>query len=108
MNLSLQYFNLIKMNWTLIFSILIFYGILIVVNIPAPFIGLEFEDGSKPKLWYQPPGFVIPVIWFILFALLGIARYILFQMDCRNCKGGCLPWLCCVRRMRITRWVSPS
>lgn len=64
---------------SLITSILIFYGILIVVNIPAPFIGLEFEQGATPRLWYAPPGFVIPIVWFVLFTLLGIARYQLIQ-----------------------------
>ncbi len=67
------------MNWPLITNILLFYGILILVNIPAPFIGLEFEPETKPRLWYQPPGFVIPIVWFVLFTLLGIARYHLVQ-----------------------------
>lgn len=63
----------------LIGSILIFYGILVVVNIPAPFIGLEFESDNVPRLWYQPPGYVIPIVWFVLFALLGTARYNLVE-----------------------------
>ncbi len=67
------------MNWTLIFSILTFYGLLVAVNIPAPFIGLEFESGSTPKLWFAPPGFVIPIVWFVLFTLLGIGRFNLIQ-----------------------------
>lgn len=68
-----------KMIWSLLVSILLFYGILIVVNIPAPFIGLDFQAGEPPKLWYAPPGYVIPVVWFVLFALLGVARYTLIQ-----------------------------
>lgn len=67
------------MNWPLIANILLFYGILILVNVPAPFIGLEFEPETKRRLWYQPPGFVIPIVWFVLFTLLGIARYQLVQ-----------------------------
>lgn len=63
-------------------SILIFYSVLIVVNIPAPFIGLEFEGDTEPRLWYQPPGFVIPIVWFILFTLLAFARtYLITQGD---------------------------
>ncbi|MFN7119761.1 MAG: tryptophan-rich sensory protein [Saprospiraceae bacterium] len=69
------------MNPMLIFSILLFYGILVVVNIPAPFLGLEFESNNKPRLWFQPPGFVIPIVWFVLFTLLGIARYTLLKMQ---------------------------
>jgi tryptophan-rich sensory protein len=67
------------MTWTLILSILTFYGILIAVNIPAPFIGLEFEKGETPRLWYAPPGYLIPIVWFVLFTLLGIGRYNLIQ-----------------------------
>jgi tryptophan-rich sensory protein len=67
------------MPWSLIVSVLIFYGIIILVNIPAPFIGLEFERGETPKLWFALPGFVIPVVWFVLFTLLGLGRYFLLQ-----------------------------
>lgn len=67
------------MIWPLVISILTFYGILIAVNIPAPFIGLEFDSGETPKLWFAPPGYVIPIVWFVLFTLLGIARYKLMQ-----------------------------
>ncbi|MEH6682008.1 MAG: TspO/MBR family protein [Sediminicola sp.] len=72
------------MAWTLIVSLLTFYAILIVVNIPAPFMGLEFDKGETPKLWYAPPGFVIPVVWFILFTLLGIGRYNLTLTEMNN------------------------
>lgn len=64
-----------------IFSVLTFYTILVVVNIPAPFLGLEFENGETTRLWFAPPGYVIPVVWFVLFTLLGIARYKLVQGD---------------------------
>lgn len=67
------------MNWALITNILLFYGILVGVNLPAPFLGLEFEGDNKPRLSYQPPGFIIPVVWFLLFTLLGIARYLLVK-----------------------------
>jgi tryptophan-rich sensory protein len=75
------------MTWPLLLSICLFYGILILVNIPAPFIGLEFERDSTTRLWYQPPGFVIPVVWFILFTLLGIARYTLLQTQQPQLQG---------------------
>ena len=73
-----------KMIWTLFISILTFYGILIVVNIPAPFIGLNFDSGETTKLWYAPPGYVIPIVWFVLFTLLGIGRYNLVQTNVDN------------------------
>jgi tryptophan-rich sensory protein len=69
------------MNWTIISSIFLFYAILVLINIPAPFIGLAFEKDSTPKLWYQPPGFVIPIIWFMLFTLLAMARWKLLEIQ---------------------------
>jgi tryptophan-rich sensory protein len=51
------------------------------VNIPAPFIGLDFDSGETPKLWYAPPGFIIPIVWFLLFTLLGVGRYNLVQTN---------------------------
>lgn len=56
------------------------YGILIGVNIPAPLIGLNFENDSPGKrLSFEPPGYIIPVVWFVLFTLFGIARYLLLK-----------------------------
>lgn len=69
------------MAQSLISSILTFYGILILVNVPAPFIGLNFDSGETPKLWFAPPGFVIPIVWFILFTLLGIGRHNLIRAN---------------------------
>ncbi len=63
------------MNWMLFFSIILFYFILVLVNIPASFIGIELYPDDKPRLWYQPRGIVISAIWFVLFTFLGIARY---------------------------------
>ncbi|CAN5350563.1 hypothetical protein BH23BAC1_BH23BAC1_08690 [soil metagenome] len=68
------------MPWNIIFSIIVFYVILILVNIPAPFLGLEFDSGENQKLWYAPPGFIIPIAWFVLFTLLGVARYNLVSL----------------------------
>ena len=67
------------MFWHVLLSILLFYAILVIVNIPAPFLGIRFESGKTPKLWYAPPGFVIPIVWFVLFTMLGIARHVLLQ-----------------------------
>jgi tryptophan-rich sensory protein len=67
-----------------VFSILTFYLLLIGVNIPAPFIGLEFDNDETTRLWYAPPGYVIPIAWFILFTLLGIGRYNLIQAASDN------------------------
>ena len=66
------------MNMNLFTCILIMYGILILVNIPAPFLGLQFEESGKQRRWFQPPGYVIPIAWFVLFTLLGVA---MFQLE---------------------------
>ena len=68
------------MDWSILVSILLFYAILIVVNIPASFLGIKFENNDKPRLWYQPPGFAIPVIWFVLFTMMGLSRHHLLQI----------------------------
>jgi tryptophan-rich sensory protein len=76
------------MAWSYIASILVFYGILVIINLPAPIFGIEFESGGERKLWYAPPGFVIPIVWFALFTLLGIARQDLVRIN----EGG-MQWL---------------
>lgn len=67
---------------SLILNILLFFGILILTNLPAYFLGLRFE-GNEPKkrLWFEPPGIVIPIVWVFLFLLLAILRYKLIQID---------------------------
>lgn len=63
------------MNWQLIGNVLLMYGILVVVNIPAPFPGPRFEnEDPAQRLSYEPPGWIIPVVWFVLLTLPGIAR----------------------------------
>jgi tryptophan-rich sensory protein len=63
------------MNGQVIGNIVLMYAILIIVNLPAGWLGLAFESDRTSRLWYQPPGFVIPIVWFVLFTLMGIARY---------------------------------
>lgn len=64
------------MFFKVVSNILLFYAILILINIPAPFLGLNFENDSKSSVRFAPPGFVIPIAWFVLFTMLGIARYL--------------------------------
>lgn len=63
----------LPMRAQILLNILLFYGILIVINIPAGFLGLEFEANEKPRVWYEPPGYVIPIVWFVLFTAMGYA-----------------------------------
>lgn len=67
---------------TLTSNILLFYGILFLTNVPAYFLGLKFEGNAPIKrLWFEPPGFVIPIVWVFLFLLLAILRYKLVSIE---------------------------
>ncbi|MEE0913781.1 MAG: TspO/MBR family protein [Ruminococcus sp.] len=39
----------------------------------------SFEKAVKPPL--TPPSFLFPIVWFILFALMGISAYIVYESD---------------------------
>ena len=46
-------------------------------------MGMEnFEKANKPPL--TPPGFIFPVVWTILFILMGISSYIICTSDDLN------------------------
>lgn len=67
---------------TLTGNIFLFYGILILTNVPAYFLGLKFSGNeAKKRLWFEPPGFVIPIVWVFLFLLLAILRYKLVSIE---------------------------
>lgn len=63
-------------------NLIIFYAILFLTNVPAYFLGLKFEGNKKPRrLWFEPPAFVIPVVWVVLFFLLAVLRFKLIQVQ---------------------------
>lgn len=63
------------MNDSPLANVALMYVILIGVNLPTPFLGLDSEPGAPPKrLRFEPPGFVIPIVWLVLFTGLGVAR----------------------------------
>lgn len=62
-------------------NILFFYIILFIINIPAPFLGLSFDESASDAVWFAPPGYVIPIVWWILFTLLGIARFLVLRRN---------------------------
>lgn len=64
------------MNSSLLFNIGLLLGMLFLTNIPAYFLGLKFEGNIPNKrLWFEPPGFVIPIVWVFLFLMLAYLRY---------------------------------
>lgn len=64
------------MNASLLFNILLLWGMLILTNVPALLFGLRFEGNvPKKRLWFEPPGFIIPIVWVFLFLMLAFLRY---------------------------------
>lgn len=63
-----------KIEWRpLIISVAISLGAGILGTILAPDIGDTYVNMAKPPL--APPGWVFPVVWTILYVLMGIAAY---------------------------------
>lgn len=70
------------MNGTVVTNVLAMYAILVGVNLPAPLLGLRFENSAtEERLWFEPPGALIPVVWFALFTLLGYARSVAVRVS---------------------------
>lgn len=93
----------------LLANIALLLGVLIAINLPVARLGLDFDDDEpRRRLWFEPPGYVIPLAWFVLFTLLGIARYTLV----RDSAGGAGPWLilllavCCASHAYYTLGLS--
>lgn len=42
----------------------------------------QFESINKPA--FTPPGFLFPVVWTILYILMGIGCYIVYVSNCKN------------------------
>ena len=44
----------------------------------------HYKEINKPVL--SPPGFLFPIVWGILFTLMGISAYMIYVSDCKNRK----------------------
>lgn len=67
---------------SLLANFVLFYAILVLINLPVPFLGLKFSGNEVNKrLWFEPPGFVIPLVWVVLFFFLAILRYKLLEVQ---------------------------
>lgn len=42
----------------------------------------DFENIAQPPL--SPPSFLFPIVWTILYTLMGISSYLIFESDHRN------------------------
>lgn len=69
-------------------TILLFEGILIFLSVPAGLMGLKFQ-GNAPsqRLWFEPPGYMIPVVWAILVALLAVLQTRLDLSQIQDANG---------------------
>lgn len=38
-----------------------------------------YQEISKPK--FAPPGFIFPIVWFILFIFMGISSYLIYKSN---------------------------
>ena len=55
-----------------------FLVLLWAVNLPAPWLGLRFED--KPaNVLFAPPGYVVVAAWLMLFPAMGVSRWLLVR-----------------------------
>lgn len=66
-----------------------FVLLLVVVNLPAPFLGLRFDDDSSART--APPGWLVVGAWLILFPAMGYAHW---SLDLAGDQGARLaPWV---------------
>ncbi len=66
----------------LIISLAIPLGVGILVALLTMGSMQQFEQIAKPPL--SPPGFLFPIVWTILYILMGIASYIVYRSDSPN------------------------
>ena len=68
-----------KMNWkALIISIAISLGVGIISSLLSMGGMQQYQDMYQPPL--APPGWLFPVVWTILYILMGIAAYLIYEM----------------------------
>lgn len=53
-----------------------FLLLVVLVNVPAVWLKLEFDFRPEPGVWLQPPGWVVVAAWWILFPAMGAARWL--------------------------------
>ena len=63
----------------LVVSLLISLGVGAVASILTSGSYSIYENLSKPPL--SPPGFIFPIVWIILYILMGISAYIIYTSD---------------------------
>lgn len=81
-----------KMNWK---ALLVSVGISLSVGVMSALatVGgmMKYADMYHPPL--SPPGWVFPVVWTILYVLMGIAAYIVYQSEGKGKKPALILYL---------------
>lgn len=69
-----------SINWkSLLVSLAISLGAGVLGNIAGGNSSGQYEQLYQPPL--APPGWVFPIVWTILFILMGIAAYLIYESD---------------------------
>ena len=77
-------FDLIKnVNWRRLFiSILISLGTGVVAGLLTRSSVADYAMLEKPS--FAPPGWLFPLVWGILYVLMGISSYLVYESMCSN------------------------
>ena len=69
-----------------VFNLIIAIIIPLAVGMLSSFITkdamMSFNSMKKPPL--APPGILFPIVWSILYVLMGISSYIIYEFDAKN------------------------
>jgi tryptophan-rich sensory protein len=55
----------------------LFVAMLLIVNVPAARLGIEFDARPTPGVRFAPPGWLVTIAWLTLMPSLGVARALL-------------------------------
>ncbi|RUT28564.1 hypothetical protein EMQ25_16445 [Arsenicitalea aurantiaca] len=56
----------------------------LAITLPAPLFGISFEDNDIPS---SPPGWFVISVWFVLFPLMGYARWVVTRPPADRALG---------------------
>jgi benzodiazapine receptor len=62
-------------NRSLVYHLLLMVGSVLVMNALIFGFGWNAATDDAPKVYFDPPGYVVGAVWTILFALLAISRW---------------------------------
>lgn len=56
-----------------------FLLLLVLINVPAGWLGIEFANDPVGEVWLQPPGWLVVAAWLLLFPAMGAARWLVMS-----------------------------